>query len=271
MTTIDPEIDASGTNGFPEGCFIIRSATNRSRVFDVAGSATHDGAKLILWTIKESSLVESRRDPSANNQVFFIDDSGALCCKSSGHAVDIEGDNLVLRRRRPLTRPYPNRLSHPLPNFFYSPETKEITVAFLCDPRFHASSACRGGSNQIHLLTSKPKRRDPNLFDTASNFLNDTLTASVSLFGGQAKISAEPGALAAIGAELSEDEILPEDQGEEAEVDDSPDPMREICMISIKKRTEDDQGLVAKARTRRKWLVEAISATDARTGSRHRH
>lgn len=35
----------------------------------------------------------ARRDPQANNQVFFIDTSGALCSRASGHAIDIEGAN----------------------------------------------------------------------------------------------------------------------------------------------------------------------------------
>ncbi|KAF9270722.1 hypothetical protein L218DRAFT_915020 [Marasmius fiardii PR-910] len=261
-----PVTDLSGTNGFPEGYFIIRSAANNIRVFDIAGSSTEDGSNLVLWTNKESSLVESRRDPNADNQVFFIDDSGALCCKSSGHAVDIQGDTVVLRRRRPVTRPHPNRLSHPLPRFSYSPETKEITVEFLCDPIFHGSSFGSGRDDQIFLLTSKSKRRNPSLFDAATSFINDTLTASASLFNGQHKIAApEPESLAAIGADLDEDEILPEDQGEEAEVDDSPDPMREVRVIAASKRTDDDQGLLANAKIRRKWLIDTISPTDART------
>ena len=31
------------------------------------------------------------RSPESNNQVFFVDTSGALCSRSSGHAVDVEG------------------------------------------------------------------------------------------------------------------------------------------------------------------------------------
>ena len=111
------------------------------------------------------------------------------------------------------------------------------------------------------------------MFDAASNFVSNTLTSSAyNLFGPrptQHNIAAEPDALAAIGAELDEDEILDDERGEEAEVDDSPDPLRKVRVISTHKRTVDDYNLVNSARNRRRWLVETISATDARTGSRY--
>jgi DDB1- and CUL4-associated factor 11 len=67
-----------------------------------------DGTEVVLWPEKESSLVEGTygmtldvmmyssdiigmRIPESNNQVFFIDTSGALCSRSSGHALDVEG------------------------------------------------------------------------------------------------------------------------------------------------------------------------------------
>ncbi|KAJ8084591.1 hypothetical protein PM082_003364 [Marasmius tenuissimus] len=265
------------TNGFPEGYFIIRSAANK-RVFDVAGDAGHDDAEVILWPNKETSLVQSRRDPSADNQVFFMDEAGVLCSKASGHAIDIEDEKLVLRRRRPITRPFPSH-SHPLPKFSYSEETQEISVTFSCDPNYYDSRSIdyttseSAWKNKIFLLVSKPKRRDPNMFDVASNFVSNTLTSSAyNLFGGrpsQQTIAAEPGALAAIGAELDEDEILDDERGEEAEVDDSPDPLRRVRMITTHRSTVDDFNLVNTARNRRRWLVETISAMDARTGSKY--
>jgi len=45
------------TNGFPPGYFIIRSvATNR--LLDVTLDDIEDGAEIILWPEKETSLVE---------------------------------------------------------------------------------------------------------------------------------------------------------------------------------------------------------------------
>jgi hypothetical protein len=47
------------TNGFPKGYFVIRSlATNR--LLDVASDAVEDGAEVILFPQKESSLVEGK-------------------------------------------------------------------------------------------------------------------------------------------------------------------------------------------------------------------
>ncbi|KAF8899130.1 hypothetical protein BD779DRAFT_62171 [Infundibulicybe gibba] len=121
------------THGFPPGYFIIRSVAN-GRVFDVKMDDIEDGTEITLWPEKEKSLVESRRDPHANNQVFFIDTSGALCSRSAGHALDIEGtqtrifqtsydimphilgDRLVLRHRRPVSYPFPNSYATLFPN-----------------------------------------------------------------------------------------------------------------------------------------------------------
>ena len=88
-------------------------------------------------------------------QLFFIDETGALCSKHSGHAIDISGKNisrcscvyplcllplldgmLVLRHRRPITHPYPNRYSHELPRFSYDPVSGNISIAFTSDPSF---------------------------------------------------------------------------------------------------------------------------------------
>jgi len=89
-----------------------------------------------VFAEKEKALVESLRDPAADNQVFYIDEAGVLCSKHSGHAVDVENGALVLRRRRPITTSYPNATSHPLPAFGYNPVTGQITVQFEYDPAY---------------------------------------------------------------------------------------------------------------------------------------
>src|SRR5258706_13841457 len=43
---------------------------------------------------------------------------------------------LVLRRRRPITHPYPNRYSHELPRFSYDPVSGNISIAFTSDPSY---------------------------------------------------------------------------------------------------------------------------------------
>ena len=49
-------------------------------------------------------------------------------------SLDIADDTLVVRHRRPITEPYPNPWSHPLPNFNYDRATGCIHVTFNADP-----------------------------------------------------------------------------------------------------------------------------------------
>ncbi|ESK84090.1 WD40 repeat-like protein [Moniliophthora roreri MCA 2997] len=254
------------TNGFPQGYFVIRSlaSENPVRVLDVCANYTKDGAEIILYAEKEKYLVDNRRNPEANNQVFFVDDTGALCSRSSGHAIDIEGDQLVLRHRRPLAHPYPNCHSHPLPKFVYSPKTGEISVHFSCDPSYPwSSSDSAEWKNKTYLLASVPLRKPKGLMDDISTALQSPL----NLFGGShAQKRATLEEMANRGIDLAEDEVLEEERGEEAEVDDSPELMRKVRMITTTKRTEDDHGLLEKAKNRRQWEVVSIRTADARTG-----
>jgi len=43
---------------------------------------------------------------------------------------------LVLRHRRPITHPYPNKYSHDLPRFSYDPVSGNISVVFTSDPSY---------------------------------------------------------------------------------------------------------------------------------------
>ena len=113
-------------DGFPAGCFVIRSLSS-GRMLDVCSDSVRDGAPVILWPEKDSSLVEGKsllaydtlhtrltgriglRRPEALSQVsirvfscvrrsrspkvFFIDTNGALCSRASGHALDIESQS----------------------------------------------------------------------------------------------------------------------------------------------------------------------------------
>ncbi|CAG7847663.1 SubName: Full=Uncharacterized protein {ECO:0000313/EMBL:CCA72491.1} [Serendipita indica DSM 11827] len=133
----DPVEAATDGNarGFPLGYFVIRSLAN-GRVLDVVDDGTADGTQLILYNEKDSTLVESLRKRESDNQVFFIDASGALVSRHSGHAVDVQDGKLVLRHRKPIIPPFPNAVSHTLPKFSYSPVTGNITVEFDSDPAF---------------------------------------------------------------------------------------------------------------------------------------
>ncbi|KAH7881067.1 uncharacterized protein C8R40DRAFT_1076381 [Lentinula edodes] len=260
----------SRSNGFPPGYFIIRSLAT-GRLLDVAGDYAEDGTEIILWPEKESSLVESRRDPQANNQVFFIDTSGALCSRASGHAIDIEDNHLVLRHRRPISLPFPNRYAHPLPKFTYTPLTGEIHVEFDCDPTYPLFSANASWKDNTYILTSVPLRKPKSFIDDASEFITSNFASPlVSFFQGGTDTHATPEQVASSGVELAEDEVLEEDRGEEAEVDDSLDLKRDVKMLTIAKRNPADDhtdwNLTEKAKLRRKFECVPLRAVNRRTG-----
>lgn len=66
--------------------------------------------------------------------------------------------------------------------------------------------------------------------------------------------------------DLDENEVVEEDRGEEAEVDDSPETGRKVRMIVIENKRQSDQVLAEKARNRRRWEVVSLRCIDARTG-----
>ncbi|KAJ7757545.1 WD40 repeat-like protein [Mycena metata] len=185
--TADFQLD---THGFPPGYFIIRSVASE-RLLDVTMDDVEDGAEIVLWPEKDSSIVETRRNPDGNNQVFYIDTSGALCSRSAGHAIDIEGDRLVLRHRRPVSLPYPNAYSHPLPKFSYSAETGEISGAF-----------------RAFILASIPLRKPRTILDDAQAFISSAITAPLSFFSGAPSPKATPEEVFSTHIDLGEDEGL---------------------------------------------------------------
>ncbi|THV01434.1 hypothetical protein K435DRAFT_655451 [Dendrothele bispora CBS 962.96] len=244
---------AAHTNGFPEGYFVIRSAAT-GRIWDVSSDSKDDGTEIILWPEKDTSLVDGRRNKSAENQVFFIDTSGALCSRDSGHAVDIEGDKLVLRHRRPVISPYPNSYSHPPAKFVFSKESGgEIQIQFEFDPSYPPPSAApsEAWKEKTFLLTAIPKRKPKGKMLS-------------SLFGGSHSSTADD--LAKSGIDLADNEILDEDLGEEGEVDDSPDTGRDIRMLAITDKKKRDKHLLEKTKMRRTWQIIKLRNSDARTG-----
>jgi len=258
------------TTGFPPGYFIIRSAAS-DRLLDVTMDDIEDGTELGLWPEKEKSLVESFRDPETNNQVFFIDTSGALCSRSAGHAIDVENERIVLRHRRPVSQPFPNKYAHPLPRFVYSSETEEISVQFACDPSYplHGTSS-QAWQNKTYLLTSIPKRKPRTIIDDASDFLASNIFNPISyLTGTSAPPQARPDEVFNGDIDLMDDEVLEEEKGEEAEVDNSTDPGRKVRIIEVLTADKNMTDLILseKAKKRRKWVIIPLRTSNAKTGS----
>ncbi|KAG2159612.1 WD40 repeat-like protein [Suillus bovinus] len=256
---------SSSLYGFPPGYFVIRNLGN-GRLWDVCGDDVEDSAEILLWPEKEKSLVETLRNPDANNQVFFIDTSGALCSRSSGHAIDIEGDRLVLRHRRPISQPYPNEYSHPLPRFSYSSETQQITASFQCDPAYPPPAAQNSIAwmRKTYVLSSIPMPKPKSLLDNASAFLSSAVTTPISFFsGGTAQRKATPEDVFSGDIDLTEDETLEQDRGVEGDADDSSELLRKLRVLTISQRDAPPEG--ESARKRRQWQILPL-----RTSAAHR-
>jgi len=254
--------------GFPPGYFIIRSVAS-NRLLDVTEDEIEDGTEIALYPEKEKSLVESFRDPTTNNQVFFIDTSGALCSRSSGHAIDVEDECLVIRHRRPVSQPFPNKYAHPLPRFTYLSETGEISAQFAYDPSFPSSGASsEAWRSKTYLLTSIPQRKPRTIIDDASDFFTSSFLTPISfLTSSSAPPQARPDEVFNGDIDLAEDEVLEEDKGEEAEVDDSPALGRKVRIVAVStaEKSMMDLLLSEKAKKRRKWVVTPLRTVNART------
>ncbi|RPD55853.1 WD40 repeat-like protein [Lentinus tigrinus ALCF2SS1-6] len=263
-------LDAELTNyGFPQGYFMLRSI-GTGRMLDVCQGFKEDGTAVILWPMTESSFVESMRRPECNNQVFFIDTSGAFCSRSAGHAIDVEEDNLVIRHRRPVTLPFPNSYSHALPRFAYNADTKEITVTFASDPSYPAAPESRRESisaawkEKTYYLSSIPVRKPPTIIDNASAFLTSAMSGPLALFGGQ-KTNATPDMVFDGEIDLAEGELAEQDRNEAEEVDDSPEPLRPVKVVAL--MPEEVVGSSDAARLRRQWEILPLRNTKSRTGT----
>jgi len=211
------------------------------------------------------------RLPEANNQVFFIDTSGALCSRSSGHAIDIEGDRLVLRHRRPVSTPFPNAYSHPLPQFSYVAKTGEISVTFSSDPSYPSPRASLSHSwrQKSYVISSMPMRKPRTFVDDASEFLVTGVSSAFSFLSGAGvptSPKATPDEVFNGDIDLSESEVLEQDRGEEGEVDDSVEAIRRMRMLSLTR--EDLNASGHKARARRQFVITPLrNAIATRGGS----
>ncbi|KAL4069807.1 WD40-repeat-containing domain protein [Scleroderma yunnanense] len=251
--------------GFPPGYFVIRSLAT-GRLWDVSGDGVEDGTEVVLWPEKEHSLVESLRNPDANNQVFFIDTSGALCCRASGHAIDVEDvERLVLRHRRPISKPYPNAYSHPLPQFSYDPRTREISVTFSSNPAYPSAGSPSGAwRRRTYVMSAIPMQKPRSLVDNASSFISSAVAAPFSFLSitkPPMNPKATPEDVFSGDIDLTGDDVLEQDRGEEGEVDDSPELSRKLRVLAILPEGSQPEG--SNARKRRQWEVLALRTTAA--------
>lgn len=244
------------------GYFMIKSKTS-NRVLDVETDSREDGTEVVLWPCRETSRVLSMRDRATDNQVFFIDTEGALCSKASGHAIDVEEGKLVLRHRRPVTLPFPNTYSHPLPIFEYKSSDGSIAVRFPV-----ASSAPGGEEFQLAALpSSKPRTLMDNVADTLTSAASTVFFAPLSLTGltspGPSQTShATVDEIEGADFSLREHELADEDIVNDESTDDNPEKLRRIRVLR-RQRTI----LNPHAQERQQWEIISILREKVSTGS----
>lgn len=176
------------------------------------------------------------------------------------HLGMITDGRLVLRHRRPLTQPYPNAYSHPLPRFRYDGHTGRLIVEFENDPEFAGGTAWRA---KTFYLTALPRPRPRTILDDATNVLASAFRAPLSLFGSPS-IPAHDSIAAGTDDtfNLRQEEVEEQDRGEDAEANDDPARNRAVRVIGLTR--QEHLELSDKAWARRQWEVLPLRNTAAR-------
>jgi hypothetical protein len=113
-------------------------------------------------------------------------------------------------------------------------------------------------------------RKPRTIIDNASEFIATSIFTPISfLTGTPAPPPARPDEVFNGDIDLTEDEVLEEEKGEEADVDDSPERGRKMRVITIPTAEKDmlDLLLTENARNRRRWVVTPLRTANARTSS----
>ncbi|KAF8528092.1 hypothetical protein BU17DRAFT_38639 [Hysterangium stoloniferum] len=283
-TPSEPPPYSPSPTGFPPGYFLIKNL-GTGKLLDIERNEHQDGeyTEAILYPETENSHVLALITMYIDLylQIFFTDYLGNLCSKASGHGLDVnrmstpfdtEG-KVVIRHRRPVTTPFPNQQSHPLPQFHYSPRTCHITIQFAHDPTYPGFNQASASTwrDKTYFLTSIPLRKPRGLLDDAADFIQGAASVIAnpfaSVFGADF-----PGTSSTSAAEvrrgefdLREDELLEVDRADEDGVDDSPDPVRRVRVISLLDGAGTSAG--ALARERRRWEVIPLLRVKAMTGA----
>lgn len=209
----------------------------------------------------------------------------------TGNAIDVEGlhcyvatscapnqlcqsdGKLVLRHRRPISFPFPNAYSHPIPRFEYDPSTGHIQVRFACDPSYPPPSASPSLAwrEKKYILTSVPLAKPRSFVEEAASFLTTIPSALTTPFTGTSAAGPSRNAEAR-EFDLRDDEVVEEERGESGEVDDSPENRRDVRVIALPITQWVDKGDFlggsnTKSRERRRWEIVPILHQKARQPS----
>ncbi|KAG6897967.1 hypothetical protein C0992_008357 [Termitomyces sp. T32_za158] len=106
-------------------------------------------------------------------------------------------------------------------------KTGEISIHFENDPDYHNESQSDAWRSRSYLLTAIPLRKPKTMLDDAAAFLSMAVSTPLSLLSGvSSRPQATPDEVFRGPIDLDENEVVEEDRGEEAEVDDSPETGR---------------------------------------------
>lgn len=114
-------------------------------------------------------------------------------------------------------------------------------------------------------------RKPRGLLDDASDFFQGAASAISSPFAlalgmrGVGEPSASAAEVQKGEFDLREDELLEVDRAEEDGVDDAPDPLRRVRVISLAPDTDEDIG--PRTKERRRWEVIPLLKAKAMTGT----
>jgi hypothetical protein len=168
-------------------------------------------------------------------------------------------DRLVIRHRQPVKKPYPNPNSHPVPTFTFTPKTGQITVNFAVDPYFHSNDPLIPALSAVHtlpgdeyILTALPRRRPAGLVENLG-----------SMFSSFGRSKSTPDAVFDGAIDLREGEVVEGDMEEAFEVDDDPDPVRELRVVCVGPHS----AVGKESAYRRRWEVVPLRGKKAMTGA----
>lgn len=106
-------------------------------------------------------------------------------------------------------------------------------------------------------------RKPRTIMDDASEFLTSAFMGPISLFGGPQRPHSKPEEVFNGTIELNDEDIVEGERGEEGEVDDSGELMREVKIIAVDDNEKTPSRNTIKRRT---WVVYPLRKSNARTG-----
>lgn len=168
----------------------------------------------------------------------------------------------MLRHRRPISFPFPNKHAHPLPKFTHSTETGEISVQFAHDPTYPSpeDTLSTDWQNKSFVLTcdaqrrkvresSAPRRR--SLFGKLFKSKKATHQSASASTPSTHRISKESGVMET-SEHVTELQVQPEDW---VEIPGSYTDKIRVVTVDTANTATDDHKLSEEAKQRYRWLV----------------